>query len=65
VPLAPRPKRLGPYDITAKIAGGGMATVYLGRAREASGDDRIAAIKVIKHDLSKHPHYKDMFEDEA
>jgi serine/threonine protein kinase len=65
VPLAPRPKRLGPYDIIAKIAGGGMATVYLGRARDPSGFDRLGAIKVIRHDFSRHPHYKDMFEDEA
>src|SRR5215472_5842703 len=63
--LPPRPKRLGPYDILAKIAGGGMATIYLGRARDPSGVDRLAALKVIRHDLSHDERFVHMFHDEA
>ena len=61
----PRPKRLGPYEVVVKIAGGGMATIYLGRAREPSGGDRVAAIKVIRHELRHDAHFVRMFLDEA
>ena len=56
----PRPKRLGHYDIVAKIGGGGMATIYLGRA-----PSHVAAVKVLRHELAEHPHQVDMFHDEA
>jgi eukaryotic-like serine/threonine-protein kinase len=64
VPFPPRPKRLGPYDVIAKIAGGGMAMVYLGRARDPGGD-QIAAIKVVRHDLAQDERFVAMFLDEA
>ncbi len=60
-----RPRRLGPYDIVVKIAGGGMATIYLGRARDASGAERLAAVKVIRHDLRHDKRFVQMFLDEA
>ncbi len=63
VPL--RPKRLGPYDIIAKIAGGGMATIYLGRGSDPKDGDRVAAIKVIRQELSGDDRYVTMFFDEA
>lgn len=56
----PRPKRLGRYDIVAKIGGGGMATIYLGRAT-----DHVAAVKVLRHELAASAHQVDMFHDEA
>lgn len=56
----PRPKRLGLYDIVAKIGGGGMATIYLGRA-----SDHVAAVKVLRHDLAQSGQIVDMFHDEA
>jgi serine/threonine protein kinase len=65
VSIPTRPKRLGPYDVIAKIAGGGMATIYLGRARDESGDERVAAIKVIRHELRHDAHIVRMFLDEA
>jgi serine/threonine-protein kinase len=49
----------------AKIAKGGMATVYLGRARRANGRDEIAAVKAISHELSEDPQFVTMFTDEA
>lgn len=59
------PTRLGPYEITAKIAGGGMASVYLGRASALGGPDRIVAVKVIRTELSGSDQFVTMFMDEA
>ena len=60
-----RPSKLGPYDVVVKIAGGGMATIYLGRARDAKGQERVAALKVIRHELGHDEAMKAMFHDEA
>jgi len=60
VPLPPRPKRLGAYDIVAKIGGGGMATIYLGRS-----SDHVAAVKVLRPELASSKPSVDMFLDEA
>jgi serine/threonine protein kinase len=61
VPPAPaRPRRLGRFDIVAKIAQGGFSTVYLGRA-----GDELAALKVVRHDLALDKQAIDMFLDEA
>ncbi len=63
--LPERPKRLGPYDVIAKIGGGGMATVYMGRAKDENGVERVAAIKVIRHDMTRNENVVQMFTDEA
>jgi len=55
--LRPRPTRLGHYDVVAKIGGGGMATIYLGRAT-----DHVAALKVLRHEDAQ---AVDMFLDES
>jgi eukaryotic-like serine/threonine-protein kinase len=65
VSLSPRPARLGPYDVIVKIAGGGMATVYLGRLTHRGANDRLAALKVIRHDLRHDERFVNMFLDEA
>lgn len=56
------PARLGRYDVLAKIADGGMATLYLGRE---TGADRLVALKVIKDEFSLNREFVDMFLDEA
>lgn len=38
--------------MVAKIAGGGMGTIYLGRARDPKGIERVVAIKVTRQDVS-------------
>lgn len=48
-----------------KIAGGGMASIYLGRARDPSGGERIVALKVIRPELGHDEAAKAMFTDEA
>jgi eukaryotic-like serine/threonine-protein kinase len=61
VPSAPaRPRRLGRFDILARIAQGGFCTVYLGRAGE-----QLAAVKVVRQDLERDKHAVEMFFDEA
>jgi serine/threonine protein kinase len=60
-----RPTRLGPYEVVVKIAGGGMATIYLGRGRGPRGEERVAALKVIRHELGHDEAMQAMFHDEA
>jgi serine/threonine-protein kinase len=47
------PQRLGRYEILLPIASGGMATVYLARARGAGGFERDVALKLV------HAHLRD------
>jgi serine/threonine protein kinase len=65
VALPVRPTRLGPYDVIVKIAGGGMATIYLGRARDAKGGGRLVALKAIRHDFRHDERFIHMFRKEA
>lgn len=59
-----RPTTLGRYEIVTKIAGGGMATVYLGRASEP-GVPGAVALKIIRQDLRRDPTILRMFVDEG
>jgi len=59
------PARLGPFEVGAKIGGGGMATVYVGRRVSGEPEDEIVAIKVIRDDLAHDKKYVTMFLDEA
>ena len=65
------PKHLGRYEVGAKIAGGGMATVFLGRvrdeadSRERNSSPKVVALKVVKPELSADADFVDMFLDEA
>lgn len=63
--MSAQPTRLGPYEIVAKIAKGGMATVYLGRARAPNGRMRIVAVKAIRPELMEDEQFATMFLDEA
>jgi serine/threonine-protein kinase len=59
------PTKLGPYEVGAKIGGGGMATVYVGRRIEGTPKDEIVALKLIRDELAKDRQYIAMFLDEA
>lgn len=62
---ASTPTRLGRYEVRAKIADGGMATVYLGRLAGPAGFERVVALKVIRDEYALNPDFVDMFLDEA
>ena len=51
LPALPPPKLLGKYEVGAKIGGGGMATVYSGRATLEDGTEERVALKVIRDEL--------------
>jgi serine/threonine protein kinase len=61
----PSPTRLGRYDVLAPLASGGMATIYVGRARDGAGEQCLVALKVIKEEFLLDPQYVAMFRDEA
>ncbi|HEX7600048.1 MAG TPA: protein kinase [Polyangiaceae bacterium] len=58
------PTRLGPYEVGPKVGGGGMATVFIGRKVDGTGDE-VVALKLIKDELLDKPGYVEMFLDEA
>ncbi len=57
--------RLGRYETTERLAAGGMATVYLGRAMGEGGFERLVAIKVMHEHVASEPDFRSMFLDEA
>jgi serine/threonine-protein kinase len=61
----PMPAALGRYEVRAKLADGGMATLYLGRLHGAAGFERPVALKVIKEQFLQNREFVTMFMDEA
>ncbi len=59
------PSKLGRFDVGAKIGGGGMATIYLGRDVQADGSEHLVALKVMKDELAHDEQFVAMFVDEA
>lgn len=64
-PPTHRPVHLGPYEITGKIAAGGMATVYAAQLERPGGFARPVALKVIHRHLLDVPKTRERFIDEA
>ncbi|PRQ03575.1 Serine/threonine-protein kinase pkn6 [Enhygromyxa salina] len=56
---------VGRYELIHRIAHGGMATVYLGRAKGKAGFEKIVAVKVIHPHLASEAEFVGMFLDEA
>lgn len=63
-PLALR-RWVGRYELIHRLAHGGMATVYLGRAKGKAGFEKIVAVKVIHPHLASEAEFVGMFLDEA
>jgi serine/threonine-protein kinase len=59
------PPALGEYELLAKIARGGMATVYVARKSAAAGFERLVALKVCHPHLTEDEEFVSMFLDEA
>jgi serine/threonine-protein kinase len=57
-------QHLGRYEIVAKIGGGGMASIYIGRDVEADAGE-LVALKVIRDEYVDDERYSTMFIDEA
>jgi serine/threonine-protein kinase len=65
LPVRESERHFGRYELGYEIASGGMATIYLARARGPGGFDRPFAIKRIHPHLAKQRDFVDMFLDEA
>jgi serine/threonine-protein kinase len=62
---SPLPQRVGRYDVLARIASGGMATVYLARAHGALGFERDVALKLTHAHLRESPEFSAVLLEEA
>lgn len=56
---------LAKYEILGRIASGGMADVWLARARGAAGFEKLVALKSILPAVASEPHFTEMFIEEA
>ncbi|MFO8073078.1 MAG: protein kinase [Polyangia bacterium] len=56
---------IGPYSVIRTIGSGGMAEVFLARARGAQGTEKQLVIKKIHPVLARDPRFVEMFVDEA
>jgi serine/threonine-protein kinase len=61
----PTGHRLGRYEALVKLATGGMAVVYVGRAQGLAGFERLVALKVLHQNLAHEDEFVRMFLDEA
>ncbi|MEZ4324992.1 MAG: serine/threonine-protein kinase [Polyangiales bacterium] len=68
-PVGERPsllgRTLGRYEVLTRLAAGGMASVYIGRALGMAGFERLVAIKVLHPHLAHEREFIAMFLDEA
>ncbi|MFD8794962.1 serine/threonine-protein kinase [Streptomyces vinaceus] len=56
------PRRIGPFEVLARVGGGGMGTVYL--ASRGSGDD-LVAVKVVKSEHAQDQDFQRRFTREV
>ncbi|MBX7195116.1 MAG: serine/threonine protein kinase [Sandaracinaceae bacterium] len=62
---AATPKTIGRYEVVGTLGQGGMAAVYLARARGPAGFQKLFAIKTIHAHLASDRQFATMFLDEA
>ncbi|MHC0430749.1 protein kinase domain-containing protein [Streptomyces sp. O3] len=61
------PRQIGPYRVLARLGAGGMGEVYLGadlRPRPAGTSPQLAAVKIVRAELSGAPAFRDRFRRE-
>ena len=59
------PRALGPYKLLKRLAVGGMAEVYVAKAKGLGGFEKLVAIKVIHPRYSEDEHFIQMLVEEA
>ncbi len=59
------PRAFGPYTLQRRLAVGGMAEVYVAKARGLGGFEKLVAIKVIHPRLAEDEHFIHMLVEEA
>lgn len=64
-PSETAPSRIGQYEVKSRIGEGSTAVVYLGSRVDEGGTERLAALKVIKHELAFDGDYVKTFLDET
>lgn len=62
---APRLRRLGKYELIARIGSGGMAEVYLARQHGPMKFEKVVVVKTIHSHLARQQEFIDMLLDEA
>ena len=65
MPFIEQTHQLGKYQLLRRVAVGGMAEVFLGRAAGPAGFSKLVAIKRIHRHLSEEQEFVEMFLDEA
>src|SRR5262249_39742434 len=58
-------RKLGRYEVLTHLAAGGMATIYVARARGVAGFERLVAIKALHPHLALDDEFVAMLLDEA
>ncbi|MBX3247433.1 MAG: protein kinase [Myxococcales bacterium] len=58
-------RQLGRYEVLTQLASGGMAGVYVARAKGVAGFERLVAVKVLHPHLAYEDEFISMFLDEA
>jgi eukaryotic-like serine/threonine-protein kinase len=57
--------RVGRYELCAKLADGGMATVHVAMTREGPDAGRVVAVKMVREEFARSAEFAAMFLDEA
>jgi len=60
-----KPVSFGSYTLLRRLAGGGMAELYLARVRGPAGAGRLAVVKLLSSRLAEERAMRDMFRDEV
>jgi serine/threonine protein kinase len=59
------PRAFGPYELVRRLGVGGMAEVYVARARSVAGFEKVVALKTIHARFSEDPEFTQLLVEEA